>query len=793
MKDNKLIEYLIRPFGSNNKDLYKQYPLNIENNPSDDEYSINDILEDISILYSIYCGKKDDKDKSDSLGWFLSNRKLADTGNDTTDLNRRIARELLYLSLLNLVWYIRICFNKIKDELEKSANAKLLSKELNNNISLALDNITNIMFYNAADLFGFWKLESFIKTKDEMWPGTIVGDTNIISSEDKKILRLAEDAFDLPLDDTEKFKKRFLFALDGDTNFKAIVSEKKIEFANRSGEPFSPTGIFVTKSKPKNGSYQNYFILISNNKPLVLDKPLYYIKTGDYKDSTLHFTKFLVGTSNLVKGKGKEKHSMGLFDSTNSKKNRLIMDVFVQYAKNNRLQVNKLIKYIDYFLRNYLTKMPLEYVKELKTKFDDGLDIIKKESDAKKRSRTEALVKEYSKQYEGLIERFAEVLIDYLKDRHKIKMNNASINDLEDFENNEYKLIVYRNEILFFKKMLRIIYQKKVESNSGTNKSRIKQAKKYNMPDRILNDLTVNFKKARTKIEKELRKKTNVRDMSLEIGEKYDLILVFRKLLNDETDVGKYIYKRNLDINMLRPRTNASDIREQANAVLARNTESGCVITGDHLLSIKKIKGAHTRLRNKYTDQPRKYLAEANKKWDSELFAGLDPFNPENRTIYLPLVDYGFSGFSRILLDLKKWLRVFGGNSAEFKNFSDCTINVNKMANIKGLVLVNGLNKNIKNFGKWKVMSSQTLRKVHEKTKLNMDQRYKFVINLLTSPEMYKKYFRFQWPTDSVLLAFLVKNCFKVTSRGKVGQIKCEKLVSFNCLATRLFEIFDLF
>jgi len=216
-----------------------------------------------------------------------------------------------------------------------------------------------------------------------------------------------------------------------------------------------------------------------------------------------------VGTNGLVKGKGK--HSMGLFDSTNVKKNRLIMDIFVQYAKNNRLQVNKLIKYIDYFLRNYLTKMPLKYVKELKEKFDEGLTVIKKESNAKKRSQTEALVSEYSKQYEGMVERFAEVLIDYLKDRHKIKMNNANINDLDDFEQNEYKLIVYRNEILFFSKMLRIIYQQKVESESGENKGRIRQTKKYDMPDRILNELTVNFKKARDKVEKELRKNTNIR------------------------------------------------------------------------------------------------------------------------------------------------------------------------------------------------------------------------------------------------------------------------------------------
>jgi len=148
-----LIEYLIRPFGSNSKDLYKQYPLNIVENPSVTDYSINDILEDISILYSIYC-------EEDSVDWFLTNRKLADTGNDTTDLNRRIARELLYLSLVNLIWYVKICFNKIKDELTKSEKANKISKELNSNICITLDNITNIMFYNAADLFSF--LETFL-------------------------------------------------------------------------------------------------------------------------------------------------------------------------------------------------------------------------------------------------------------------------------------------------------------------------------------------------------------------------------------------------------------------------------------------------------------------------------------------------------------------------------------------------------------------------------------------------------------------------------------------------------
>ena len=67
-----------------------------------------------------------------------------------------------------------------------------------------------------------------------------------------------------------------------------------------------------------------------------------------------------------------------IFISNFDYKNKIILNVFKQFARNNRLQVNKLIKYIDYFLRNYLTKMPIEYVENLKTNFQEQLQKIEK-------------------------------------------------------------------------------------------------------------------------------------------------------------------------------------------------------------------------------------------------------------------------------------------------------------------------------------------------------------------------------------------------------------------------------
>jgi hypothetical protein len=785
---DKLVEYIIQPFGSASHELFKKYPLNIVDNPSINDYSINDILEDITILYNIYCEKK-------SLDWFLTNRKLADTGNDTTTLNRKIARELLYLSLLNLILYVKECFRRIKEELEKSSESDNLKK----NINLTLDNIINIMYFNAGELFGFRKVSSFVKkTTDTAWPGCVEGDINIISSEKKQIWRLVPEAFNHPLDDPDKFEKRFPLNFKSDDSFKVIIKDKKFEHysgeSKKSEISFKYYGIFVTKTKKEMGSYDNYFI--ENNDGLIIQKPIYYINTSDnYKESTLQFTNFLVGTSGLAKFSGRLSKSLGLFDSINNKKNKLVMDVFVQFAKNNRLQINKLIKYIDYFLRNYLTKMPLKYVKELKERFEDSLDIVIKESQGKKkRLSTDNLVKEYSNLYESYITDFADTLINYIRLRYKIKMENANINDVDEFENTEYKLIIIRNKILFFTKILRIIYEQKVNVESGKNKGRIKQTKKYDMPSRIINEMTVKFKKAKDKIEGELRKKTNIRDISLKIGDKYDILQLFRKLLSDETDVSKYIYKRDLKINVLKPPGTADNIREQANAKLIRNTLTGCRITGDRLLSIEKLRGKHIILRNRYMDEPDKYLADANKQWDSDVFYGIDPFATiEHTSIYIPLVDYNFGDFGRALLDLRKWLKVSNGNSADYKNFSDCVINVKKFTQIRGLVLVTSLSKNITDISRWRVMSSRKLKLVHEKTKLNMNRRYRFVINLLTNPETYKMEFKNLWPLTSSLMSLLIKKCFKYKKNGTVSQVKCEKIVAFNCLATRLNEIFDSF
>ena len=784
MNENKFVEYIIRPFGSDNKDLYKKYPLNIVENPSESEYTINEILEDITILYSIYC---DDE----SVDWFLTNRKLSDTGSDTTTLNRKIARELLYLSLHNMIYYIKICFGKIKDELKISLEKKSINENLYNSICITIDNIVNIMFYNIADLFGFWKLDSFKnkKNKDSLWQGCIPGDNNIISAKKDKIFRLDSDAFDLPLsNDMKKFKNNFLFDFIGEEKNIQLKSEN-IEYINQCANNYK-TCILVKKGDSF-GSYEDFYI----NSDVICTKKenkLMYINTNNYDNLSKQFTKFLVGTSNLKLNKNK--HSLGLFDSTNIKKNKLILDVFKQFARNNRLQVNKLIKYIDYFLRNYLTKMPIAYIKNLKEKFQGELDIINQKKKTSKRAYINDLINQYSNQYEGLTRELAETLIEYIKSRYKIKMENAEPTDYENFEKNEYKLIILRNKILFESRILRIIYELKVDNKNNKDKNKIKQTKKHDIPSRIINDLIVRFHKIKKKIENELKNEKDVIDLSLKISEKYYLPSVFLKLLSDATDINQYVYKRDLNINMLKPHNTAAEMREHAEATLARETETGCRITNDRVLPIKKIKLEYIKLRNRYSDDPDNYLANANEVWDLKIFNMIDPFDQQNhKTIYLPVVDYNFGGFGRILLDLKKWLKVSSSsNTAQYKNLKECFINVKKMEKIKGLILVNGSAKQIKNINKWRVISSRQLIMINKKTRSNMNRRYKFIIDLLTNPDTYKKYIKHVWPNSSELKRLLISKCFK-TKNGKIGNIKCEKLVSFNCLATKLIDLFASF
>ena len=132
-------------------------------------------------------------------------------------------------------------------------------------------------------------------------------------------------------------------------------------------------------------------------------------------------------------------------------------------------------------------------------------------------------------------------------------------------------------------------------------------------------------------------------------------------------------------------------------------------------------------------------------------------------------------------------------NTAQYTNLSDCTIKVTKMEKIKGLVLVNGNSKNIKNVNKWRVISLRQLRLINEKTKSNMNRRYRFVIDLLTNPDAYVKYIKYVWPNSDELKRLLVGRCFKTTKDGKISHITCEKLVSFNCLATKLIDLFASF
>ena len=74
-----------------------------------------------------------------------------------------------------------------------------------------------------------------------------------------------------------------------------------------------------------------------------------------------------------------------------------------------------------------------------------------------------------------------------------------------------------------------------------------------------------------------------------------------------------------------------------------------------------------------------------------------------------------------------------------------------------------------------------------------MTRRYRFVIDLLTNPDAYVKYIKYVWPNSDELKRLLVGRCFKTTKDGKISHITCEKLVSFNCLATKLIDLFASF
>ena len=52
---------------------------------------------------------------------------------------------------------------------------------------------------------------------------------------------------------------------------------------------------------------------------------------------------------------------------------------------------------------------------------------------------------------------------------------------------------------------------------------------------------------------------------------------------------------------------------------------------------------------------------------------------------------------------------------------------------------------------------------------------------------------KYVWPNSSELKRLLISKCFKTKKDGKISQVKCEKLVSFNCLATKLFDLFAPF
>ena len=206
------------------------------------------------------------------------------------------------------------------------------------------------------------------------------------------------DAFDLNLDEPEKFKEKFLFTFSKEEQG-LILNKEKIEYNTKKCDKEDENCILVSESKQQ-GSYEDYFIDSSICTKGEKHQLKYIDISDDYNELSKQFCKIFIGTKKL--SRNKNKHSLGIFDSTNVKKNKLILNVFKQFSRNNRLQVNKLIKYIDYFLQNYLTKMPIKYVSYLKTKFSKQLAEIEEKKKAQKRAYINELINQYSNKYEGL-------------------------------------------------------------------------------------------------------------------------------------------------------------------------------------------------------------------------------------------------------------------------------------------------------------------------------------------------------------------------------------------------------
>jgi hypothetical protein len=782
-----------------------------------DNISIQKIRNVVLVLYSIYT--------KSGLDYHLIHKD-----NDAELINRKIAKELLYLALFTFYNYLEhVLFKSII----KSINESKLSKNLKKNIKKYFTNVLGLLRTNTVILFGYTKLKNIKENY-----GIKRGQTNTIVSDDKKgeYFRLEDGYNNSKLDEGEKlenFKKHFPFKIDGSSNTSQIVVGKYE--STGTATPKEDTVFFTYDSKPvphpviENETFSkdpkiqdfrmNRDLYLVNKKPnreegleINLENNIgkvYYIhdgakreipknKTGYSKfeitstelpkhsftiydmdkSSAKQMAVFLTGTTkstkDIVSG---EKLGFGVLpfgvDEVLPKRNEILFEIYEQYSMNFLAQIEKNIIYLRLLIYQLETGIHVDYIRDnWFVQFKNDLENIGKAHlpEDKKKMFKKLMEDHIIPIQDGLLNKLKDALIELINYDYDVKINKKNVTT--DKYELMIKLRIKHNEITLLRRIIELSYREAVKDIVAGGIP-IQQVESTDLPEsflvnimKILDMAEKQFIEDKVKTDEEIRKK------SLDIGEGKEFVSFYEKVLDEGLDLESYSKQHSSIL--------ALDDREYSKKLLVLDltpTKGKNVCTLGSLFSFPQITRAYVEFmtRTKYKDLLYNSVNRIT-LWNP-ILQSIDPKHG-NTNIMIPVSGGLIGGY--VLLDVGNFLKETSSHTPKYTKFSDFTeSNLTKhvMKSYHKIILVNYDSNNMIDKKAWGAISRKDVDKVVKTG--SSARRYKFISDLLLDPTEYKK------------MTYLMNGGMLINNISLKYKIP-DYITSFRCLASKLIKMIEL-
>ena len=782
------------------------------------DISIQKIRNIILVLYSIYT--------KSGLDYHLIHKDK-----DAEFINRKIAKELLYLALFTFYNYLEhVLFKNII----KTVNEGKLSANLKKNIKKYFDNVLGLLRTNTVYLFDYHNLKSI---KDNYGIKRGQTDTIIVGDEKGGYFRLEDGYNNSKLDEgdkLEKFKKHFPFKIEESSNTDSIVvgkyegtgtpkekntvfftynskpvtDIKNVEFAkNPKAQDFkmnrdlylvdinSPDRDISLEINLKNNIGKVYYIY--KNPPLDREIPKkkenyskFDITTSEIKEHSFttyddnrgaakQMAVFLTGTDNstkdIVSGK---KLGFGVLpyetDEILPKRNEILFEIYEQYCNNFLAQISKNITYLRFLIYQFETGVHIDAIRD-KWFIDikNDYEIIGKEDDGKKKQK---LFKDLAENkviiiQNSLLNQLKNILTDYINYEYDSKVNKK--NFTKDPYELKIKLRIKHNEIILLREIISLAFKKAVDDIVAGGVPR-EIVESTGLPDGYLNNMMKILDIAEKEfIEENIKTDDEIRKRSLDIGEGKEFVSFFKKMLDVGLDLESYSKQYSSILQL--------DDREYSKKLLVIDSipEKGkdiCLLGS--VYSFSQIRRAYIEF-------------EASDKFRSLLYSSVDrigrwsdmlqriDINNGNSNIMIPVSRGSLLGSDVVLLDVSKFLTESTSHTPVYTKFSDFTesnLTKHKMKIFDKIILVNKDSKNMIDKKTWRKISKKI---VDAHSGRGCVVRYEFICDLLLNPTYYER-MTYLWTGGTL------KN--NISLKHKLPTY----ITSFKCLASRLVRLIQL-